>query len=1103
MLKPPNLSTAPTADPSTYPDLEFHLRAALPASHTLDLPLIAYVHNRFQIDHYKLQQLILDLAHSQPELGLKASELHGVALLSLLGHKIIRLYRNRVNPAFIPELIAFLKQELSSHEFDQLLLNFLQALPTRAAQNYPAGLPAYLAAKTGAVPNQQLVAEELLVHLLALNNPAFEKYQLIFKETFHPALSSPAKFLARIQSWSHTKADFGPEHQKIIDLLLEPSQAAPHSITGQLNYIREHWAALLGSHLLDLLSGLDLFAEENRFRDGSPGESQVPNYSGELLSGEDYSLDSDWMPRVVMIARNTLVWLDQLSRKYSQPIHTLFEIPDAELELLARQGFTVLWLIGLWKRSAISKKIKHWCGNPDAESSAYSLQEYQIDPVIGGPAALENLKARTWERGIRLASDMVPNHTGLDSPWLKEHPEWYLSSEHSPFPAYRFDSGDLSADPEISLHLEDHYYDRSDAAVVFKHYDHRNDQTRYIYHGNDGTSMPWNDTAQLNYLNPELREAIIQTILDVARQFKVIRFDAAMTLAKKHIQRLWFPEPGTGGGIPSRSEYSMTDQQFKAAMPAEFWREVVDRVAAEVPDTLLLAEAFWMMEGYFVRTLGMHRVYNSAFMNMLKMEENDKFYDMLAQTLAFDPRILQRFVNFLSNPDEDTAIAQFGKGDKYFCATILMVTLPGLPMFAHSQIEGFEEKYGMEYRRAYWEETPDAELMARHEQQIFPLMKKRYLFAGADHFRLFPLLSEQGEHYTSVFAYTNQNGTERSLVLVNNSYATLAGWLKTALPVNLAPASAEPRLKSESLIQALAFDVEDSYYVIFQEQLSQLWFIRSVAELRSYGFFAQLAGYESQVYLNYQLVDDTELNPWNNIHAELHGAGIQDFAPLFRSIELAPIHGLLNSLLKLVQTNEGLPEAQVLFQKSAPLFEALLEIENINLAYEELAQIANAYGQALHQFYNNQSNLREPDCLVIAAIILLIRQLKPTLNDTQVTAVSYFELSEPLLKILGESTLSAPDKLLELIEVADGLLPLLTRDLRSFFKSLFETKAAVEYFGIHLDQNIQWFQQERMESFIQSITCLHRQQLPVKTRQQLEQALQISACQVAAFSAEL
>ena len=55
---------------------------------------------------------------------------------------------------------------------------------------------------------------------------------------------------------------------------------------------------------------------------------------------------------------------------------------------------------------------------------------------------------------------------------------------------------------------------------------------------------------------------VIQTILHVARQFPIIRFDAAMTLAKRHYQRLWFPEPGTGGAIPTRAEHSMTKEQF-------------------------------------------------------------------------------------------------------------------------------------------------------------------------------------------------------------------------------------------------------------------------------------------------------------------------------------------------------------------------------------------------------------------------------------------------------------------------------------------------------------------------------------------------------------
>ena len=76
---------------------------------------------------------------------------------------------------------------------------------------------------------------------------------------------------------------------------------------------------------------------------------------------------------------------------------------------------------------------------------------------------------------------------------------------------------------------------------------------------------------------------------------------------------------------PSRSFFSLSSEKFNELFPKEFWREVVDRISVEAPDTLLLAEAFWLMESYFVRTLGMHRVYNSAFMNLLRDEDNDKY----------------------------------------------------------------------------------------------------------------------------------------------------------------------------------------------------------------------------------------------------------------------------------------------------------------------------------------------------------------------------------------------------------------------------------------------------------------------------------------------
>jgi hypothetical protein len=62
----------------------------------------------------------------------------------------------------------------------------------------------------------------------------------------------------------------------------------------------------------------------------------------------------------------------------------------------------------------------------------------------------------------------------------------------------------------------------------------------------------------------------------------------------------------------------------------------------------------------------MHRVYNSAFMHMLRDEDNAKYRMAIKNTLEFDPQILKRYVNFMNNPDEKTAVEQFGKGDKYF-----------------------------------------------------------------------------------------------------------------------------------------------------------------------------------------------------------------------------------------------------------------------------------------------------------------------------------------------------------------------------------------------------------------------------------------------------
>ena len=504
-------------------------------------------------------------------------------------------------------------------------------------------------------------------------------------------------------------------------------------------------------------------------------------------------------------------------------------------------------------------------------ASAYSLDDYRIADDLGGGAALAGLRARAWSHGIRLASDMVPNHMGIDSRWVIEHPERFISIDEPPFPAYRFEGRNLADDPRVEIRIEDHYWDDSDAAVVFERRDTQSGERRSVYHGNDGTSFPWTDTAQLDFLKAEVREIVIQTILDVARRFPVIRFDAAMVLAKKHVQRLWYPEPGQGGAIPSRSAHALSRAAFDALMPNEFWRDVVDRVAAEAPDTLLLAEAFWLMEGYFVRTLGMHRVYNSAFMHMIRDENNAGYRKVIRDTVEFDPEILGRYVNFLTNPDEETAIEQFGTADKYFGAATLLATLPGLPMIGHGQIEGFTEKYGMEFQRARLDEQPNDGLMAHFEAQIVPLLRERRRYAGSADFRLYDVVADGGALLEDVFAYSNGRGDDRSLIVFHNKFGSAAGWVRDSIPFAVKRANGSKTRRRDTLAAALDLRGADDDWLRIRDRRAGRETLRSIGEIRSRGLFVALEAYGCLVIDDLREVVSTADAPWSKLAAELGG----------------------------------------------------------------------------------------------------------------------------------------------------------------------------------------------------------------------------------------
>ncbi len=871
-----------------------------------------------------------------PELAVFAGQINAVALLHGVTQFVFRLYCEQRNPQILHLASDWLDERFGRVALDELLTRFLDEFPPQSVYKHTTDNVTYLKGSTDGKSNREIVLEEILMLWISNSNPAFARFLELFDDDILEHRTAYVKMIANLHEffdWMATqppvKQSSFPTGENILHFLMAPIRANPHSLEAQLAYVLEHWGTLLGPYAYRLLRSLDLIKEEHRpsFGPGGPGPSLVPEFVGADFEPERFTPDRDWMPTLVLIAKNAYVWIDQLSKKYARPITRLDEIPNEELDMLARWGITGLWLIGLWERSKASQHIKQRMGNPEAVASAYSLFDYQIAEDLGGEAACNDLRQRAWRRGIRLASDMVPNHVGIDGKWVVEHPDWFVQLNYSPFPNYSFNGPNLSWDGRTGIYLEDHYYDRSDAAVVFKRVDHWTGDARFIYHGNDGTSMPWNDTAQLNYLHPDVREAMIQTILHVARQFPVIRFDAAMTLVKKHFQRLWFPEPGTGGAIPSRAEHGLTRSQFDDAMPEEFWREVVDRAAVEAPDTLLLAEAFWLMEGYFVRTLGMHRVYNSAFMNMLRDEENSKYRLVMKNTLEFDPEVLRRYVNFMNNPDERTAVDQFGKDGKYFGVCMLMVTMPGLPMIGHGQVEGFNEKYGMEYRRAYWDETPDGYLIERHEHEIFPLMRKRYLFAGVEHFLMYDFFTPEGPVDENVFAYSNQVGEERALVIYNNVYGNTRGWVRSSVAFSVKTGQGDERtLIQRTLADGLGLQSDPNQFCIFRDHRTGLEYIRSCKDLCEQGLYVELGGYEYHVFTDFRVVADNTLQQYRQIAAQLEGRGIPSIDEALRELYVQPVLVPFKALVN-AKVFDDLLELRIVEPEQEPDVDLLDEVE--------------------------------------------------------------------------------------------------------------------------------------------------------------------------------
>lgn len=344
---------------------------------------------------------------------------------------------------------------------------------------------------------------------------------------------------------------------------------------------------------------------------------------------------------------NTRVWLTELSESLGRPA-TLDDIPDFELDRLSEKGFDWIWLLSVWQTGPGAQQVSR--NNPDwrhefeqtlpdlreedIAGSGFAITGYTVHTQLGGDQALARLRKRLRQRGLKLMLDFVPNHMGLDHPWVEEHPEYFVNGTEL----------DLARAPQNYTWVK------------------RQNGDLLLAYGRDPYFSGWPDTLQLNYANPATQSAMIGELCRIAGQCDGVRCDMAMLVLPEVFERTW------GQRTPL------------------FWPDATARVRESYPHFLFMAEVYWDME-WTLQQQGFDYAYDKRLYDRLREGNARTVRDHLRAGLDYQDKLAR----FLENHDEPRAAATFSP-DVHRAAATLSFLSPGLRFFHQGQFEGRQKR---------------------------------------------------------------------------------------------------------------------------------------------------------------------------------------------------------------------------------------------------------------------------------------------------------------------------------------------------------------------------------------------------------------------------
>ena len=356
---------------------------------------------------------------------------------------------------------------------------------------------------------------------------------------------------------------------------------------------------------------------------------------------------------------NTRVWLQLLTRQLGRAA-TLDDIPDTALDEWSRLGFDWVYFLGVWQTGSVAPQVSRsnpeWVAeyhrllsdltDADVCGSCFAVTGYTVHQAMGGHGAMERLRDRLHQRGLKLMLDFVPNHTAPDHPWVQSHPDFYVAGTVA----------QLEWEPQNYCRLGD----------------------RIFAYGRDPYFPGWCDTLQLNYGNPDLQTAQSQELLKIAQLCDGVRCDMAMLVLPEIFQRTW--------GITTQP----------------FWQGAIAQVRHQHPGFVFMAEVYWDME-WTLQQLGFDYTYDKRLYDRLVERHARPVREHFWADLGYQTQSAR----FLENHDEPRAAGTFPP-DVHQAAAILTFLCPGLRFFHQGQFEGFKQRISVHLQRGPSEPTDSA-----------------------------------------------------------------------------------------------------------------------------------------------------------------------------------------------------------------------------------------------------------------------------------------------------------------------------------------------------------------------------------------------------------